>query len=104
MPGRAARDDLRQMGQVADRIVAQGRRASSPTSTWPRRWSWTATTTQMDGCTAAVRDHAGPEWPHGVETAVDITLLGRFYERFADHAVNAGRRVVYLVTGEAFDD
>lgn len=40
------------------------------------------------------------EWPYGVETAIDATLLGRFYERYADHAVNAGQRVVYLVTGE----
>ena len=39
-------------------------------------------------------------WPHGVASAVDVTLLGRFYERFADHAVNAGDQVVYLVTGE----
>lgn len=41
------------------------------------------------------------EWPHGVEAAVDAALLGRFYERYADHAVNAGAQVVYLVTGEA---
>jgi phosphate transport system protein len=40
-------------------------------------------------------------WPYGVEPAVDGALLGRFYERFADHAVNAGRRVVYLITGES---
>ncbi|SFK34970.1 phosphate signaling complex protein PhoU [Geodermatophilus ruber] len=39
-------------------------------------------------------------WPHGVETAIDITLLGRYYERFADHAVSVARRVVFLVTGE----
>jgi phosphate transport system protein len=39
-------------------------------------------------------------WPHGIETAIDITLLGRYYERFADHAVSVARRVVYLVTGE----
>ncbi len=26
-------------------------------------------------------------WKHGIETAVDVTLLGRYYERFADHAV-----------------
>ncbi|MGX7669638.1 phosphate signaling complex protein PhoU [Plantactinospora sp. DSM 117369] len=43
-------------------------------------------------------------WPYGVETAIDATLLGRFYERYADHAVNAGRRVVYLVTGETVTD
>lgn len=41
----------------------------------------------------------GDDWPYGVETAIDGALLGRFYERYADHAVNAGRRVVYLITG-----
>jgi len=43
----------------------------------------------------------GPHWSHGVEAAVDAALLGRFYERFADHAVNAGERIVYLVTGQS---
>lgn len=40
------------------------------------------------------------DWSHGVEAAVDIALLGRYYERIADHAVSMARRVVYLVTGE----
>ena len=40
------------------------------------------------------------DWPYGIEAAIDITLLGRYYERFADHAVSVARRVVYLVTGE----
>jgi len=40
-----------------------------------------------------------PSWSHGVGPAVDITLLGRFYERYADHAVTVARRVVYVVTG-----
>lgn len=40
------------------------------------------------------------DWPYGVEPAVDIALLGRYYERIADHAVSLARRVVYLVTGE----
>jgi phosphate transport system protein len=39
------------------------------------------------------------EWTHGVAATVDVTLLGRFYERFADHAVEIGRRVVFEVTG-----
>lgn len=39
------------------------------------------------------------EWPHGVATAVDVALLGRFYERYADHAVSLARRVVFVVTG-----
>jgi phosphate transport system protein len=40
------------------------------------------------------------EWDAGVEPAIDIALLGRYYERIADHAVSMARRVVYLVTGE----
>jgi phosphate transport system protein len=40
------------------------------------------------------------DWAGGVEGAVDIALVGRYYERFADHAVSVARRVVYLVTGE----
>lgn len=43
------------------------------------------------------------QWPHGVAAAVDLTLLGRFYERFADHAVEIGRRVVFQATGETPD-
>jgi len=39
-------------------------------------------------------------WAYGVEPAVDMALLGRYYERIADHAVSLARRVVYLVTGE----
>jgi phosphate transport system protein len=40
------------------------------------------------------------EWEHGLECAVDVTLLNRFFERFADHAVEIGRRVVFQATGE----
>jgi phosphate transport system protein len=39
-------------------------------------------------------------WPYGAETAIDGALLGRFYERYADHAVNAGEQIIYLITGE----
>src|SRR6201993_5104152 len=39
------------------------------------------------------------EWKHGVAAAVDVTLLGRFYERFADHAVEVARRVIFQATG-----
>ena len=40
-------------------------------------------------------------WSHGVEAAVDIALLGRYYERIADHAVSIANRVVFVVTGES---
>ncbi len=42
----------------------------------------------------------GDDWSHGVETAIDMTLLGRYFERFADHAVSISHRVYFLVTGE----
>lgn len=42
------------------------------------------------------------DWAHGVEAAIDVTLLSRFYERFGDHAVSVARRVVQIVTGEPY--
>jgi len=39
------------------------------------------------------------EWKHGIAAAVDVALLGRYYERFADHAVEIGRRVIFQATG-----
>jgi phosphate transport system protein len=44
------------------------------------------------------------EWKHGVTAAVDVTLLSRFYERFADHAVEVARRVIFQVTGRFPED
>ena len=43
---------------------------------------------------------ADPDFKHGTQTAVDLTLVGRYYERFADHAVSVARRVTFLVTGD----
>ena len=40
------------------------------------------------------------DWEHGIEPAIDITLIGRYYERYADHAVSVARQTIYLVTGE----
>ncbi len=46
------------------------------------------------------RELLGEDWVHGVEPAVDLALVGRYYERIADHAVSVANRVVYVVTGE----
>jgi phosphate transport system protein len=43
-------------------------------------------------------------WSHGIETAIDMTLIGRYYERFADHAVSIARRIYFLVEGEYYSD
>ena len=46
------------------------------------------------------RDLLSDDWAHGVEAAVDLALLGRYYERIADHAVSVANRIVFVVTGE----
>jgi len=42
------------------------------------------------------------KWDHGVEAAIDVTLLSRFYERFGDHSVSVARRLVHTITGEPY--
>jgi phosphate transport system protein len=39
-------------------------------------------------------------WTRGTEAAIDMTLLGRYYERYADHAVSVARRTIFIVTGQ----
>jgi phosphate transport system protein len=49
---------------------------------------------------ASFADLLSADWSHGVEAAVDVALLGRYYERIADHAVSVANRVIFVVTGE----
>jgi len=42
------------------------------------------------------------DWKYGVEAAIDVTLLSRFYERFGDHAVTVAKRVTYIEDGSTF--
>jgi phosphate transport system protein len=39
----------------------------------------------------------------GVEATIDLALVGRYYERLADHATSVSHAVTYLVTGEHND-
>jgi phosphate transport system protein len=41
-----------------------------------------------------------PHWSHGTEASIDMTLLGRYYERYADHAVAVARHTIFIVTGK----
>ncbi|PZU43075.1 MAG: phosphate transport system regulatory protein PhoU, partial [Arsenicicoccus sp.] len=45
-----------------------------------------------------------PSWAQATQVTVDATLLSRYYERYADHAVSVALRVVYLVTGVWHDE
>ncbi|MEU4675139.1 phosphate signaling complex protein PhoU [Amycolatopsis sp. NPDC023774] len=40
------------------------------------------------------------QWPHCVQTAINLALLARFYERFGDHAVAVANRLGFAATGE----
>jgi phosphate transport system protein len=41
-----------------------------------------------------------PNWTRGTGPAIDLALLGRYYERYADHAVAVARHIIFTVTGE----
>lgn len=55
---------------------------------------------EMDALYSRLLSELAAQWTHGAEAAVDVAMLGRSYERFADHAVRVGHQVVFLVTGE----
>jgi phosphate transport system protein len=89
-----------EMGQIAERIVAKAGTVIATRDVVKAA----ELETDDDAMDALHRELfttlLGPDWIHGVEPAVDVTLCGRFYERFADHAVSVARRVTFLVTGE----
>ncbi|GMA87597.1 hypothetical protein GCM10025868_28470 [Angustibacter aerolatus] len=96
----ALRSTLLEMGQVAERIVSKAGSviASKDVDAAVRLEQ---DDDEMDRLHRRLfQALLGGQWDHGMEAAVDITLVGRYYERFADHAVSVARRVVYLVTGE----
>lgn len=38
-------------------------------------------------------------WPYSAQMAVDMALLVRYFERYADHTVNVAQQILFLVTG-----
>ncbi|MFF0125801.1 phosphate signaling complex protein PhoU [Streptomyces mirabilis] len=107
-PERAVPGDLHrtilEMGQLAQRLMAQAAEVLI-TKDVDAALQLEQDDDRMDELHRMVFQHLMDDrWKHGVETAVDVTLVGRYYERFADHAVSVARRVVYLVTGEHTDE
>jgi phosphate transport system protein len=91
---------FKQMGDVADRMAGKITNVlSSPNAVLAAELE-----TDDDNMDQLERDLfkilLDDDWPYGAETAIDGALLGRFYERYADHAVNAGEQMIYLITGE----
>ncbi len=93
------RDVIRQMGVVAQNIVTKGGAVLAGHDI-ALAAELERDDDEMDALHKKLFTVLLDDWTHGVESAVDITLLGRFYERYADHAVSVSRRVVQLVTGE----
>ena len=94
------RDTIQEMGQVAERIAGKAGDVVAGKDTALAE-ELESDDDAMDALhrrlfTILLSD----DWAYGMEPAIDITLIGRYYERFADHAVSVARRVIYLVTGE----
>ncbi|WP_216211314.1 phosphate signaling complex protein PhoU [Amycolatopsis aidingensis] len=94
------RDDFAKMGKVAVRLARQAEQVIKTRDVDAAR-SLENEDDAVDeihrNLFAVIMDK---DWPHGVAAAVDVTLLGRFYERYADHAVSVARRMVFVVTGK----
>jgi len=97
------RTTVEQMGRVAERIVTKAGSVIEDRDIETAR----ALEVDDDEMDRLHRDIftmlVDGKWQYGTEAAVDATLVGRYYERYADHAVSVARGLVYLVTGEFRD-
>jgi phosphate transport system protein len=93
-----------EMGQLAQRLVAKAGQVIA-TKDVAKAIELEKDDDAIDALHRELFSHLlDDRWQHGIETAVDVTLVGRYYERFADHAVSVAKRVVFLVTGEHMSD
>jgi phosphate transport system protein len=89
-----------EMGQIAERLVAKAGSVVASQNV-QLALELDADDDQMDLLHRQLFQYLlSPDWKYGVEPAVDVTLAGRYFERFADHAVHVAENVVYLVTGQ----
>ena len=96
----AVRADFAEMGKVSVRLARQAEQIIKTRDVDAARSLETEDDQVDDIHRRLFSVIMGREWPHGVSAAVDVTLLGRFFERFADHAVSVARRMVFVVTGK----
>jgi phosphate transport system protein len=98
-----AHDILADMGRVAVAVAGETHRVLAQRDP-VRAAALERADSEMDALHRALFERiTSDRWEHGVMGAVDVTLLGRFYERFCDHAVAIGHRVIFLETGLAGD-
>lgn len=100
-PAPAIPDELseifRRMGDVASRI-ADGASITLTTSDALDAARLEVDDDAMDGLLRALFRALVDNWSHGVEAAVNVALTGRYYERFADHAVAIAQSVIFIET------
>ena len=101
-PAPAIPDELtgifRRMGDVASRI-ADGARATLLISDAEDAARLELDDDAMDGLLRALFRALVDHWSYGVEAAINVALIGRYYERFADHAVTIAQSLIFMVTG-----
>ncbi|MEY4900528.1 MAG: phosphate transport system regulatory protein PhoU [Actinomycetota bacterium] len=96
------RDTFKKMGQAASKIVEQTGEIIATRNTGladeMNKFDDILDNLHRELFTVVLSD----DWAHGVESAIDVTLLSRFYERFGDHAVSVSRRIIQIVTGAPY--
>lgn len=96
------RDTFKRMGQAASKIVEQTGEIIATRNTGladeMNKYDDILDNLHRELFTVVLSD----DWAHGVESAIDVTLLSRFYERFGDHAVSVSRRIIQIVTGAPY--
>jgi phosphate transport system protein len=91
---------ISQMAQTADEMIAAAAEIVATRDVDAARELESADDTMDMLRRSMFRTLLSEHWDEGVEPAVDMALLGRYYERIGDHAVSMARRIVFLVTGQ----
>jgi phosphate transport system protein len=91
---------ISQMAQTADEMIAAAAEIVATRDVAAARELESADDTMDMLRRSMFRTLLSEHWDAGVEPAVDMALLGRYYERIGDHAVSMARRIVFLVTGQ----
>ena len=91
---------IQQMAQTADEMIASAAQIVASRDADAARELESADDTMDTLRRSMFRILLSENWDEGVEPAVDMALIGRYYERIGDHAVSMARRIVFLVTGK----
>ena len=94
------RPNFVRMGDIAEKMVVTAGQTLSSRSVESAEELRSRDEEMDDLRLSQFRVMLGDSWEYGVESAIDVALLGRYYERIADHAASMGRRIIYVVTGE----